>query len=69
MVSDPKARWTDNSIINRAIREQIRIMYERRFGRRFKESCLEELSRTEQDWIITEAGKEVNRLRGLGVRK
>ena len=56
---------TDDLLLDRQIQEQVIILFERRFGRKYTQFELNSLSRTEQDWIITEAGKEVNRRRGL----
>ena len=40
-----------------------RVIFERRFGRTYTIEEFEKLSRTEQDWVLTEAGKEVNKMR------
>ena len=57
---------TNESLLDRQIKEQMRLVFERRFGRKFTETGMVLLSREEQDWVITEAGKEVNRRRGIG---
>lgn len=51
--------------ITNAILEQVKIIYERKYGRRYKEGCLYLLSQFEEEWLITEAGKEVNRIKGV----
>lgn len=54
---------TGDSIINRMYVELIPIHYTRRYGERYTANRFEQLSRIEQDLLIAEVGKEINRRR------
>lgn len=54
---------SDDSLLGRQIAKEAKIVFERRFGMRYTQWNFDSLSRTEQDWVITEAGKEAQRKR------
>ena len=49
---------------NRLITEEVKVLFQRRYGREFKEWDYTNLSRQERDDLVTEASRNVMKRRG-----